>query len=114
MPCEAWLPDNPFYNKNHSFESKLRMIEANSANPVYIYNEFKLLLIILPSAKTLAKSIKSNHSTVVSNIKNGELFRLGPCFAMHQEWYFSNLPYNISDSPLINKWPSHYFNTLIY
>jgi len=28
--------NNPFYNKNHSVESKLRMIEANSAYPVYI------------------------------------------------------------------------------
>lgn len=33
--------NNPFYNKNHSVESKLRMIEANSAYPFYIYNSFR-------------------------------------------------------------------------
>ena len=31
--------NNPFYNKNHSVESKLRMIEANSAYPVYVLIE---------------------------------------------------------------------------
>jgi len=30
----------PFYNKNHSVESKFRIIEAKSAYPVYIYNSF--------------------------------------------------------------------------
>ena len=49
--------NNPFYNKNHSFESKLRMIEANSKYSVYIYNSFRELLVIFPSVKTLAKLI---------------------------------------------------------
>ena len=30
--------NNPFYNKSHSTEAKIRMIEANSAYPVYVYN----------------------------------------------------------------------------
>ena len=46
-------------NKNHSIEAKLRMIEANSLYPVYVYNSFHELLVILPSVKTLAKLIKS-------------------------------------------------------
>ena len=29
--------NNPFYNKNHSEENILRMIEANSAYSLYIY-----------------------------------------------------------------------------
>ncbi len=53
--------NNPFYNKNHSMETKLRMIEANSKYSVYIYNSFKELLIIFPSVNTLAKLIRSNH-----------------------------------------------------
>lgn len=85
--------NNPFYNKSHSIESKVRMIEANSAYPVYIYNSFKELLVIYPSVLTLANLIKSNHSTVVSVIKENSIFR--------GEWYFTNLPYNISDAPLI-------------
>lgn len=90
--------NNPFYNKNHSMESKLRMIEANSAYPVYVYNSFHELLVIFPSVKTLANLINSNHATIVSNIKNETIFR--------GEWYFSNIPYNISDKPLILDWCS--------
>jgi group I intron endonuclease len=86
--------NNPFYNKNHSMESKVRMIEANSAYSVYIYNSYKELLVIFPSVLTLAKLIKSNHSTIVSNIKEQSIFR--------GEWYFANLPYNVSDSPIIS------------
>lgn len=80
-------------------DAKLRMIEANSAYPVYIYNSFtKLLVIFLAkhSVKTLAKLINSNHSTIVSYIKNKTLFR--------GEWYFSNLPFDITDAPLISNW----------
>jgi group I intron endonuclease len=86
--------NNPFYNKNHSVETKLRMIEANSAYSVYVYNSYRKLQVIFPSATTLAKLIKSNqprHSR--DYIKNKLLFR--------GEWYFSNLPFNLSDTPLI-------------
>jgi group I intron endonuclease len=55
--------NNPFYNKNHSMESKIRMTEANSKYPVYVYDSFKNLLVIFPSVGTLAKQIHSNHST---------------------------------------------------
>ena len=85
--------NNPFYNKNHSFLSKLRMIEANAAHPVYIYNSYKELLAILPSVKTFAKLIQSNHSTIVNYIKSGELFR--------GEWYISNIPWSVGPNPLI-------------
>jgi hypothetical protein len=74
-------------------ENKLRMIEANSAYSVYIYNSFKELLVNYPSVKTLAKLIRSNHSSIVRTIKNKTLFR--------GEWYLSNLPFNIEDKPLI-------------
>ena len=97
--------NNPFYNKNHSLEAKLRMIEANTAYPVYIYNSFKILLVNFPSVKTLAKLIKSNHSTIISFIKNKTLFR--------GEWYFSNIPFNISDTPLISNWNSQEAKDLI-
>jgi group I intron endonuclease len=88
--------NNPFYNKSHSIESKLRMIEANSAYPVYIYNSFKELLVIFPSVGTLTKLIKSNHSTLVKIIKEQIIFR--------GEWYLRNIPYNLSDTPKITNW----------
>jgi group I intron endonuclease len=97
--------NNPFYNKNHSIESKVRMIEANSAYPVYIYNSFKKLLVIFPSVTTLAKLIHSNHPTIIACIKEQEIFR--------GEWYFTNTPYNISDSPFIINWTSKECNNLI-
>ena len=85
--------NNPFYNKNHSMETKVRIMEANSAYPVYIYDSYKKLIAIIPSAKTLANKINSTHTTVVTYIKDQTLFR--------GEWYFTNVPYNIDDSPEI-------------
>jgi group I intron endonuclease len=38
--------NNPSYNKNHSADTKLIMIKANSAYPVYIYNSIRILLVI--------------------------------------------------------------------
>jgi group I intron endonuclease len=67
--------NNPFYNKNHSMESKVRMIESRSAYPVYVYNSFKELLVISPSVLTLAKLVKSNHATIVDIIKEQTIFR---------------------------------------
>ena len=97
--------NNPFYNKSHSMENKVRIIEAKSAYPVYIYNSFKELLIIFPSVGTLAKLIKSNHPTIVNVIKEATLFR--------GEWYFTNIPYNIEDTPLITDWNSKESEELI-
>ena len=67
--------NNPFYNKSHSIESKVRIIEAKSAYPVYVYNSFKKLLVIFPSVSILAKLIKSNHPTIVDAIKQQGVFR---------------------------------------
>jgi len=39
--------NNPFYNKSHSLETKIRIMEAKSAYPVYVYNSFKELLFSL-------------------------------------------------------------------
>jgi group I intron endonuclease len=97
--------NNPFYNKTHSTKSKLRMSEANSAHPVYVYNSYKILQVIFPSVLTLAKLINSNHSTILGFINSGELFR--------GDWYFSKLPYNISDIPLIFDFSSIEFDNLI-
>ncbi|KIH86266.1 GIY COI i14 grp IB protein (mitochondrion) [Sporothrix brasiliensis 5110] len=97
--------NNPFYNKNHSMESKVRMIQANSAYPVYVYNSYKELLVIYPSVTTLAKLIQSNHPTIVNSIKEQTIFR--------GEWYFTNLPYNINDTPLITNWNSKEAEELI-
>ncbi len=97
--------NNPFYNKNHSMESKVRMIEANSAYSVYVYNSFKKLLVVFPSVLTLCKLIKSNHSTIINVIQQEIIFR--------GEWYLTNIPYNIEDKPLIDSWNTKQCDELI-
>jgi group I intron endonuclease len=97
--------NNPFYNRNHSIESKLRIIEAKSVYPVYLYNSFKELLVIYPSVKTLANLIKSNHPTLVKNIQEKTIFR--------GEWYLRNIPYNLNDTPIITNWNSKECEKLI-
>jgi group I intron endonuclease len=67
--------NNPFYRKNHSMESKIRTMESKSTYPVYIYNSFKVLLVIFPSVSGLAKLIKSNQPTLVETIKEKTIFR---------------------------------------
>lgn len=98
--------NNPFYNKNHSMESKVRMIEAQSAYPVYVYNSFKELLVIFPSVSALAKLIQSNHSMIVGVIKEQTIFR--------GEWYFTNIPYSIDNTPIISNWTSKECEELIF
>jgi len=61
--------NNPFYSKSHSMEAKVRMIEANSHYPIYVYDSYKKLLAIYPSVKTLSNKISSNHPTVVTYLK---------------------------------------------
>jgi group I intron endonuclease len=99
--------NNPFYNKTHSTKSKLRISETNSDHPVYVYNSYKILQVIFPSVLTLAKLINSNHSTILGFIISGELF------LFRGDWYFSKLPYNISDIPLIFDFSSIEFDNLI-
>lgn len=91
--------NNPFYNKNHSIESKRRISEARSAYPVYIYDSYKELLVIAPSILAIARLINTNHATIVSYIKKNAIFR--------GEWYFSNIPYNLEDVPKINNWENN-------
>lgn len=86
--------NNPFYNKNHSIESKVRISEAKSAYPVYVYNSFKQLLYVFPSVGFLSKVIKSNHGTLVNVIKSNILLR--------GEWYLRNIPYNVHDTALLS------------
>lgn len=90
--------NNPFHNRNHSMQSKIKRIEERSDYPVYIYNSYKQLLVIIPSIPTLGKSIGSDYNTILAHINKQTLFR--------GEWYFSNIPYNINDKPKLNLWNS--------
>lgn len=105
--CKALVGDNnPFYNKNYSIETKIRMIEANTLYPVYIYDIYKILIIIFPSVISLAKRIDSDYFTLIKYIKDQTLYKGG--------WYFTNIPYNIEDNPSIDKWTNKESDNLIY
>ena len=97
--------NNPFYNKSHSIDSKRRMMEARSAYSVYVYDSYKHLLVIFPSVLSLSKLIKCNHSTLVEVIKDNKIFR--------GEWYMSNIPHNIEDTPVIKNISSQECKKLI-
>jgi hypothetical protein len=56
-------------------ETKIRMIEAKSQNPVYVYDSYKKLLVIYPSILTLAKKVSSNFATILTYINKQTLFR---------------------------------------
>lgn len=97
--------NNPFYKKNHSIESKIRMIEINSIYPIYIYDFNLDLLVIYPSISTFCKKIDSNNKTIKKHIENKNIFR--------GNWYISYIPYNIEDTPKIEKWTNEETNKLI-
>jgi len=88
--------NNPFFGNSHSKESIREIIKNKSFNPVYIYDSYKNLIVIYPSVRTLSKVIAANHATIVKHINNNELFR--------GEWYFTNTPYNVEDTPKISDW----------
>lgn len=85
--------NNHFYGKSHSLNSKLLISKAKSAHPVYIYNSYKGLEIIYPSVRSLSRVINSNSATINKYIETKALFR--------GEWYFSCIPFHLSDVPLI-------------
>jgi len=90
--------NNPFFGKSHSNDTIFKIIKSKSAYPVYIYNYFKKLLMIYPSVITLGNDIRSNSNTIVNNIDNNRLFR--------GELYFTRIPFNIEDTPLISEYSS--------
>lgn len=97
--------NNPFYNQKHTDNTKLKMSETKSTFSVYIYDLYKKLIIIAPSATNLSKRILAAHPFILKVIKDQTLFRGG--------WYFSDKPFNISDVPLIDHWLSKEADDLV-
>ena len=57
------------------------------------------MLFVFSSVRLLAKLIKSNHATIVDLIKQQIIFR--------GQWFLSNIPYNLTDTPSINSEKDH-------
>lgn len=79
----------------YTSETKLAISLKKSKGSVYIYNEFKQLLVIVPSMTSLAILLGSKSICVAikRSIKEGSLFR--------SSWYFADEPFNISDKPVL-------------
>lgn len=81
--------NNPFYQQEHSKQSKLMIAQGMSHGEVYVYNNQWEFLMVVVSATTLANMINSTHETVKNLIDSGDLFRGG--------WYFTDKPLDNQD-----------------
>lgn len=79
----------------HSSETRLAISIKKSKGSLYIYNEFKELLVKTPSILSLAILLGSRSISVAikRSIKEESLFR--------SYWYLTKEPFNINDKPLI-------------
>lgn len=90
----------------HSGETKLKISQKTSSGSVYIYNEFKSLLVIVPSLRSFAVLL-GNPSICTSlkrAIENESLFR--------SSWYISKHIFNEYDKPLIEISSSEYIDLI--
>lgn len=79
----------------HLVETNLKISKNRSTGAVFIYDEFKRLLVIVPSLTSLAISLGNSSITISLKraIENENLFRSG--------WYISKYPLNEDEKPLI-------------
>lgn len=87
-------------------ETKLKISKSRSSGSVYIYDEFKVLLVIIPSLRSLA-ALLGNPSITISlkrSIENESLFR--------SSWYISKHPFNENDKPLMEISSNEYINLI--
>lgn len=90
---------------SHSAEVKLK-ISKNSRGSVYIYNELKQLLAIVPSLISIAVLLGNKSISISLNraIRDVSLFR--------SSWYLSRIPFNEDEKPLMEV-PSPDYTNLI-
>ena len=90
----------------HLDETKLKISKSRSSGSVYIYDEFKVLLVIIPSLRSLA-TLLGNPSITISlkrSIEDESLFR--------SSWYISKHPFNENDKPLMEISSNEYINLI--
>lgn len=80
---------------SHTLETKLALSLKKSKGSIYIYNEYKQLLVIAPSMISIAILLGSKSISVSINraIKEQSLYR--------SYWYFTKVPLNIDEKPLM-------------
>lgn len=92
--------------KTHSDEIKLAISKKKSQGSIYIYNEFKELLVIVPSMISLVILLGSNSISVSIKraIKEGSLYR--------SSWYLSRELFNVNDKPQMHVGTEDYKNLI--
>lgn len=91
----------------HLIETKLKISKSKSQGVVYIYDEFKKLLVIVPSLTSLAISL-GNRSITISlkrAMENDSLFR--------SSWYISKSPLNEDEKPLMETFSPEYSELIV-
>jgi len=86
----------------HSEETKLLISTLRSSGSIYIYDEFKKLLTIVPSLRSLATLLGSTSICISLKraMEDKSLFR--------SSWYISKHPFNEDDLPLMDISSSDY------
>nr|YP_009254046.1 hypothetical protein [Hypomyces aurantius]ANC62731.1 hypothetical protein [Hypomyces aurantius] len=90
----------------HKDDTKLKISKSRSSGSIYIYDEFKTLLVIVPSLRSLAVLLGSSSISISLKraMENKALFR--------SSWYISNHLFNEDDKPLIDITSSEYINLI--
>ena len=86
---------------SHSKETKLLISRRTSSGSIYIYDEFKKLLIIVPSLRSLAILLGSSSISI-------SLKRAMEDKSLFRSWYISKHPFNEDDIPLMDIYSSDY------
>lgn len=94
------------YGPSHSEEVKLALSIKKSSGSVYIYNEFKQLLVIAPSLVSIAVLLgnKSISISLKRAISEKSLYR--------SSWYLSRIPFNEGEKPLMAVPSAEYTNLI--
>jgi hypothetical protein len=91
----------------HSEETKLAISKLKSKGSIFIYDEFKQLLVIAPSMTSLAVLLgnKSISISIKRAMKEGSLFR--------SSWYLASEPFNKNDKANIEEVGTEDYKILI-
>ena len=90
----------------HLLETLLKISKNRSSGVIYIYDEFKKLLVTIPSLTSLAVLLGNKSITISLKraMVSGSLFR--------SSWYISKHPFNLDEKPLIEFSSPEYFDLI--
>ena len=90
----------------HLIETKLKISKNRSSGVVFIYDEFKRLLVIVSSLTSLAVSLGNRSITIALKraMENESLFR--------SSWYISKYPLNGDEKPLMEASSPQYYELI--